>query len=1532
MSGAPRGRLVPRYEQLVATQKTLSVKQSYPHAPTIPAPDVTNNAPSISSRRSTSRASGPTSKRKRLCDDNPPALRSSKRLKDNHQKNNSQPTCLDQANNHPQNNSQPARLDQANSSSKGVLSQPTRLDQANNHQQNNSQPARLDQANSSSEDVHPPKQLPTTTPNLNQALPTTTPNLDQADSSSKDVPLASLPKQISTITPNSHCSTDVPLVTNQPEDHNQHNNSPPPHLDQNDSSSEDVPLASLPRKIPSSKQNLRYAFTSASQDPSFTNQQESPNQIASSTIGNLDHNHADFAPLADCPTTDFAFAVPKANHRENGCQPHSEPSILRQSEPSVSTVASVLKPPPIHASASSAAATNLPLLQNAQDDTTWSQFMDIPGKRKRSIETMSLKGLRSIKGLKQFLREHGSSYKPFHDKWDLAQMCISICSRLNDQIPRTSRRLLRPTASPTKARSIPQLDLQIVEPLPQKRPQSPPDFPSPTKAPWIPKINFQNVAPLAQKRPRSPPDFQPHNQSINSSLLGVHASDLSDTQLHRILTEYGIVCNPQQPRDNLENHHKDLLSLEEPKMVRRVRRKPDLTAKPNLTAPRPTRRNPRSKPRKSKAVFKPHSIYDDTLVVGTDTDMDNVHALIPILPQQVQHLAKHPSISHQQLADSKNQSCQFSPLTPACGGNSSAEHIQVDHEESAYITDLPDRQRIDNDSNPGTSETSFAYNPNNERRKNWCNHRIPCHEKSQTPPVESHPHLLTKVVSPPEENAIEHSGEGLWLPVEPPSHSCDDPLITQQCSFDENPTRSVHGRNLPGGCAQYPARNLQSNVDHHVGNDELDDAESREYESSLEYCTEGDSEYEGNDDDQFDELDSDSPKDLLPSADQASSSKYQDSGREKQRTNSDSNDEIGAQSSPRNSDWIPGHLLSKKNLSSILSKHGILYKTQDKKKVLVDLYESLQASKSGQQGQLEPEAIGATAHERQPKNYHNCDKQGLVKILAPFPVATSNLSKAKLVLLCEAYNKMNEPLTFRPTTKRSDTFQLDATDQSPIEMDPVEPASEQPFSRPVGGLGQFVQSPPSAKRLNLIPSAVSEPSIAASSERNGATGLLKRLTELQLQNNNLLQLQTSILERSHREAMSRIEDFTPGFKRLVEWADTNIKDYDPSDQHAQHTSSPKRASPSKPSPAKTPRGGDFADMIRKHVATLFGLKPGERIPPPATEAKRQQWRTPQNVDFEMDVSYDNSGAELEFADPGFPYPEGPGHPEATPETLKIIREEMNRYGISAFRPDLAKPFSDPENMFLWSFAVNTFVELIERGEYTNVSSELYNCSTIEAAMNKHVVNSWQRTYRKRNHKKPEATQLAEKRARQVTRVNKNRGASIYRKTELRHLESIFKACCSEDETDSEDDSMSVCSETSTSDILSDDGMSIDSLQKQQPVNSSQASSKPVFTNKKPKRCKVMKYYWRSADVDDLMIMLDAVGFTKNVPKRHSGPSPATRTRLQNPVISDTKPKIGLPIDFYDQDWLATLPQYEVTALEIISEPAIPISTTLLQNF
>ncbi|KNF02806.1 hypothetical protein PSTG_04091 [Puccinia striiformis f. sp. tritici PST-78] len=439
-------------------------------------------------------------------------------------------------------------------------------------------------------------------------------------------------------------------------------------------------------------------------------------------------------------------------------------------------------------------------------------------------------------------------------------MCISVWSCFNNQIRHTSCRLLRPTSSPNKAPLIPQINLQNVEPLPQKRPQSPPDFPSPTKAPWIPKINFQNVAPLAQKHPQLPPEGQPHNQSIKSSLLGLHASDLSDTQLHRVLTEYGIVCNPQQPWDDLENHYKDLLSLEEPTIVCRARCNPDLTAK------RPTRRNRQSKPSKSKAVFKPHSIYDDTLVDGTDTDMDSVDALIQILPQQVQHIAKHPSVSHQQLAYLKNQSFQFSPLTPSCGGDIFAKRIQVDHEESNYIPDLLNQQRIDHDCNPDTRKTSFAYDPNNERHlshKNWCNVHMPCHEKSQTALVESHPHLLSKLVSPSEENMIEHSGEVLKLSVEPPSHPCDDTSSAQQCSFDKNPTGCVHGWNLSDGCAQYPARNLQSNMDHLVGNDKLDDAESRDYESTLDQSSHLSHLVLSKDAKQFDELDSvDSSKEL----------------------------------------------------------------------------------------------------------------------------------------------------------------------------------------------------------------------------------------------------------------------------------------------------------------------------------------------------------------------------------------------------------------------------------------------------------------------------------------------------------------------------------------------------------------------------------------------------------------------------------------------------------------------------------------------
>ncbi|KAI9613096.1 hypothetical protein H4Q26_010373 [Puccinia striiformis f. sp. tritici PST-130] len=48
---------------------------------------------------------------------------------------------------------------------------------------------------------------------------------------------------------------------------------------------------------------------------------------------------------------------------------------------------------------------------------------------------------------------------------------------------------------------------------------------------------------------------------------------------------------------------------------------------------------------------------------------------------------------------------------------------------------------------------------------------------------------------------------------------------------------------------------------------------------------------------------------------------------------------------------------------------------------------------------------------------------------------------------------------------------------------------------------------------------------------------------------------------------------------------------------------------------------------------------------------------------------------------------------------------MECCGILLFCPDLAKTYGSLENSFLWDFAVNMFVKLVERGEYKGISLE-----------------------------------------------------------------------------------------------------------------------------------------------------------------------------------------------------------------------------------
>ncbi|KAI9629312.1 hypothetical protein KEM48_013106 [Puccinia striiformis f. sp. tritici PST-130] len=232
----------------------------------------------------------------------------------------------------------------------------------------------------------------------------------------------------------------------------------------------------------------------------------------------------------------------------------------------------------------------------------------------------------------------------------------------------------------------------------------------------------------------------------------------------------------------------------------------------------------------------------------------------------------------------------------------------------------------------------------------------------------------------------------------------------------------------------------------------------------------------------------------------------------------------------------------------------------------------------------------------------------------------------------------------------------------------------------------------------------------------------------------------------------------------------------------------------------TTPGGRFAELIRTHVATLFGLRPGEQIPPPASEAERAQWMSQPT---EEPYNTEDTSIQIDdFDDQHFPYPNGPGHADASLQTLKFIKREMNRFGISTFRPDLAKRWSDPDNAFLWNFAVKLFIDLVERYEYQGINLQMYGHHIITSRMKAHVKDTWQKTYQKNQlgTQTSEDLQSAAKRARgaRVTKLRRVRCDTMVHITDLKGLIPIVEKCCSEDESDDQSDAMSIDSDVSSS--------------------------------------------------------------------------------------------------------------------------------------
>ncbi|WAQ89640.1 hypothetical protein PtA15_11A330 [Puccinia triticina] len=293
-------------------------------------------------------------------------------------------------------------------------------------------------------------------------------------------------------------------------------------------------------------------------------------------------------------------------------------------------------------------------------------------------------------------------------------------------------------------------------------------------------------------------------------------------------------------------------------------------------------------------------------------------------------------------------------------------------------------------------------------------------------------------------------------------------------------------------------------------------------------------------------------------------------------------------------------------------------------------------------------------------------------------------------------------------------------------------------------------------------------------------------------------------------------------------------------------------------PPRTPQGGPIPDAIRTHVATLFGKCAQEgHFPPPASLDERRNWVLAVDLD-EIDEpddpndhdDHDNvetdSDMDLEF-DPSFPYPDGPGHPKASPEALRIIWRMMRRVGVRSFRPDLQEPISSVCNAFLWRLAVKTFMKLVDAGEYNGVTRESCNESLATQMMHNHVNNSIRREFRERNNmseiERARRDKLRRRNGRRSTRISE-----VMMNPVLAPLMGIVQACTSDDETDEEADP-------------------------------------PPSTNRRGARqakpCVVLKTPWRHERVQTIMMQLDRLRARRIASSSTKSNAPPARVRRRS---------------------------------------------------
>lgn len=392
--------------------------------------------------------------------------------------------------------------------------------------------------------------------------------------------------------------------------------------------------------------------------------------------------------------------------------------------------------------------------------------------------------------------------------------------------------------------------------------------------------------------------------------------------------------------------------------------------------------------------------------------------------------------------------------------------------------------------------------------------------------------------------------------------------------------------------------------------------------------------------------------------------------------------------------------------------------------------------------------------------------------------------------------------------------------------------------------------------------------------------------------------------------------------------------FGPSRRATDSASSPRTSAPRRTPGKRDMRRKCLYKWISRHCATLLGsYSKTKELPPPASEVERAKWKITARIDLddlEDPMQVDGPDDNLDNDDPEhdeqFPFhPDGPGHPQATRQTLKIIWSGMQSVGVDSFRPDFTQGILTPHNKFLWLLALKLFVQLVKSGEYHGIDLQLETEEIISETLRNHVVERLQRKYREDNDWSSQRRKVSEQRHRQKTRLTQLK--NIRTNFILRHacalieLVPIVEACCSDDETVANDEDQDQAPEDISMDGDSESHRSTDVAADEDAANSQTAMSvsecshqnRPTSKKKSKKNFAILKVPWRNPRINDIMSKIDWLMTPPEGTRMFCRPR-RTRDRHENANNSKIPIAKNLPSNCYEPSWLQKLTTAEVREL------------------